>query len=81
MNDLINLTSVSFAPEQIQLLINQLSGLITLFQAIGGAFILWTVISLIRMYSLRKRNKLIEEISKDLKELKENISALKKGRK
>ncbi len=78
MSNLINLTSVSFAPEQIQLLVNQLSGLITLFQAIGGAFILWIVISLIRMYTLRKRNKLIEEISKDLKELKENISALGK---
>ena len=73
----LNLTNITSAPEEINLLLSDISNLILLFQAIGGAFVLWLIISLIRLYLLRKRERKIEEMMRDVKELKNYILNLK----
>ncbi len=78
MADVTTLANISFAPEQFQLLVSDVNHLITLFQAIGGIFIVWAFISLIRIYFLIKRTKAIEEIRNDVKDLKKEIYKLKK---
>ena len=77
----INLTNISFAPEEIQLILSDINSLITIFQAIGGVFVLWIILSLIRMYFLRKRTKTIEQIGRDVRELKRDIEKLKNRKK
>ena len=77
----INLTNISFAPEEIQLILSDINRLITIFQAIGGVFVLWIILSLIRMYFLRKRTKTIEQIGRDVRELKRDIEKLKNRKK
>lgn len=78
MADVISLANISLAPSEFQNLISDINSLITIFQAIGGIFVVWIAFSLIRMYFLRKRTKAIEEIRKDVKDLKKEIIKLKK---
>ena len=63
-----NITGIEILPQE---LIDKISLLTTLFQAIGGLIILYIIFNLIDMYINRKKGKQILEMSENLKEIKE----------
>lgn len=60
-----NLTSI--LPNEIS---NQISFLITLFQAIGGLIIFYIVFNVVNIILNRKKKKELQKIKRDLEEIK-----------
>jgi len=58
----------------IENLINQISSLTLFIQAIGGLIILYVIFNVISLILNRKNNKRIEEINKNLIEIKKELS-------
>jgi len=58
-------------------LIEQVSSLTTLFQAIGGLIILYIIFNIINMIINRKKKKQLGEISENLKEIKKILKRKK----
>ena len=58
-------------------LFNQLSSLTRLFQAIGGLIILYVVFNITNTIINKKKNKQIEQLAKDVKEIKKILKQKK----
>jgi len=54
-------------------LASQVNSMMILLKAIGGLFIIYLIFYFIRFYFMRKRNKMINEMNKDIKIIKKKL--------
>ena len=54
-------------------ILNKIDFLIVLIQALGGLIVIYLIFMIIRFFMIRKQNKIIEEIRKDIKLIKKKI--------
>ena len=54
-------------------ILSKIDFLIVLIQALGGLIVIYLIFMIIRFFMIRKQNKIIEEIRKDIKLIKKKI--------
>ena len=62
---------LSFLPGELA---SKVEFLIILIQALGGLLIIYTALLIIRFFMLRKQNKMINEMKKDIKFIKNKLN-------
>ena len=55
-------------------LASRIEFLIVLLQAVGGLFVIYFIYTLVKFFMIRKEEKIIEEIRKDVKYIKNRIN-------
>ena len=61
-----------------QELVGNIAFLVTILQAIGGVIIIYIIFSIIEVFINRKRNKKIEQVGEDVKQMNKNLEDIKK---
>lgn len=54
-------------------ILSKIDFLIILIQALGGLIVIYLILIIIRLLMIRKQNKIIEEIRRDIKSIKNKI--------